>query len=126
MAGKIHRHGLQNHSLSLRFLYVSIYMSMWHMACHFGVEASLSGILGLPGIFNNLILIDSRTYRNFCRIGLTHKGFSKSALCKNIKAISSSTWESINRFAVAYGEDKKIRPVRLAVVNVVFEKLLKS
>ena len=30
-------------------------------------------------------LIDSRTYRNFCRIGITHKGFKKSALCKNLK-----------------------------------------
>lgn len=53
-------------------------------------------------------LIDSRTYRNFCRIGLTHKGFKKSALCKNIKAISSDTWESINRLVLAYGDDKKI------------------
>lgn len=53
-------------------------------------------------------LIDSRTYRNFCRIGLTHKGFRKSALCKNIKAISANTWESINRLLVAYGEDKGI------------------
>ena len=40
-----------------------------------------------------LHLIDSCTYRNFCRIGFTHKGFKKSALCKNIKAISPSTWE---------------------------------
>ena len=53
-------------------------------------------------------LMDSRTYRNFCRIGLTHKGFKKSALCKNIKAISPETWESVNRLLVAYGEDKKI------------------
>lgn len=52
--------------------------------------------------------IDSRTYRNFCRIGLTHKGFGKSALCKNIKSISPNTWESINRLLVAYGEDKGI------------------
>lgn len=53
-------------------------------------------------------LIDSRTYRNFCRIGLIHKGFKKSALCKNIKAISPSTWESINRLVIAYADDKKI------------------
>ncbi len=32
-------------------------------------------------------LIDSTTYRKFCRIGLVHKGFEKSALCKNIKSI---------------------------------------
>ena len=53
-------------------------------------------------------LTDSRTYRNSCRIGLTHKGFKKSALCKNIKAISPETWESINRLVLAYGDDKKI------------------
>jgi IS5 family transposase len=53
-------------------------------------------------------LMDSCTYRNFCRIGFAHKGFKRSALCKNIKAISSETWESINRLVVAYGEDKNI------------------
>ena len=53
-------------------------------------------------------LVDSRTYRNFCRIGITHKGFKKSALCKNIKRISPETWESINRLLVAYGDDKEI------------------
>ncbi|MEJ2024242.1 MAG: ISNCY family transposase [Deltaproteobacteria bacterium] len=53
-------------------------------------------------------LIDSRTYRNFCRIGIAHKGFKKSALCKNIKSISPETWESINRLLTAYGADKNI------------------
>lgn len=53
-------------------------------------------------------LIDSTTYRNFCRIGLFQKGFKKSALCSNIKAISPETWESINRLLEAYGEDKQI------------------
>ena len=62
-------------------------------------------------------LMDSRTYRNFCRIGFTHKGFKKSALCKNIKAISPETWESINRLLVAYGEDKKIEKGREARID---------
>jgi IS5 family transposase len=53
-------------------------------------------------------LADSRTYRKFCHIGIAHKGFKKSTLCKNIKAISPETWESINRLLVAYGDDKKI------------------
>ena len=53
-------------------------------------------------------LIDSTTYRKFCRIGLVHKGFKKSTLCKNIKAISPETWESINRLLGAYGENKDI------------------
>ena len=62
-------------------------------------------------------LIDSRTYRNFCRIGITHKGFKKSTLCKNIKSISPETWESINRLLVAYGDDKKIEKGREARVD---------
>jgi len=62
-------------------------------------------------------LIDSRTYRNFCRIGITHKGFKKSALCKNIKSISPETWESINRLLTAYGEDKKIEKGREARID---------
>jgi IS5 family transposase len=53
-------------------------------------------------------IVDSRCYRSFCRIGITHKGFKKSALCKNIKAISPETWECINRILVAYGQDSKI------------------
>lgn len=47
-------------------------------------------------------LVDSQTYRNFCRIGITQKGFKKSALCKNIKAISSRTWETIKNLTVDY------------------------
>ena len=61
-------------------------------------------------------IVDSHCYRSFCRIGTFHKGFGKSALCSNIKAISPETWEAINRILVAYGEDKKIergRAVRM-------------
>ena len=53
-------------------------------------------------------LVDSRSYRNFCRIGIAHKGFKKSALCSNIKAISEQSWESIHRLVLAYGESKKM------------------
>ncbi|MCF8129817.1 MAG: ISNCY family transposase [Deltaproteobacteria bacterium] len=62
-------------------------------------------------------LIDSTTYRNFCRIGLFHKGFKKSALCKNIKAISPETWESINRLLAAFGEDKSIEKGKEARID---------
>lgn len=34
-------------------------------------------------------IIDSSCYRNFCKIGIGQKEFKKSALCNNIKAISS-------------------------------------
>jgi len=53
-------------------------------------------------------LLDSVCYRSFCRIGFADKGFQKSALCKNIKAITAETWEAINRLLVAHGQDKKI------------------
>jgi IS5 family transposase len=53
-------------------------------------------------------LLDSVCYRGFCRIGIADKGFHKSALCNNIKAITPETWEAINRILVAYGQDKGI------------------
>jgi IS5 family transposase len=53
-------------------------------------------------------LVDSRTYRKFCRIGISQKGFKKTALCSNIKAILPSTMENINRLIAAWAEDKKI------------------
>jgi IS5 family transposase len=53
-------------------------------------------------------LLDSACYRRFCRIGIADKGFQKSALCNNIKAITPETWEAINRILVAYGQDKGI------------------
>jgi len=53
-------------------------------------------------------LMDSLSYRNFCRIGITHKGFKKSALCANIKAIHPETWEKINDLLVVYGKEEEI------------------
>jgi len=57
-------------------------------------------------------MVDSDTYRKFCRIGITRKGFKKSALCKNIKAISPETWEDINRILVDHGQARKIEKGR--------------
>jgi len=57
-------------------------------------------------------LLDSVSYRSFCRIGIADKGFQKSALCNNVKSISSETWENINRILVAYGQDKGIEKGR--------------
>jgi IS5 family transposase len=50
-------------------------------------------------------LLDSRCYRTFCRIGVTHKGIKKSALALAIKRISPSTWEAINRILTAHAQD---------------------
>ena len=66
-------------------------------------------------------IIDSRSYRNFCRIGITHKGFKKSVLCKNIKALSPETWEMINHCIVQYAQDNGIekgRQVRIDCIVV--------
>jgi IS5 family transposase len=62
-------------------------------------------------------IMDSRCYRKFCRIGITQKGFQKSALNSNIKAISPQTWEAINQIIVAYGEDKKMEKGREARID---------
>ena len=42
-------------------------------------------------------LIDSTTYRWFCRIGIEQKSLTKSTLQKNIKRVRAETWEAINR-----------------------------
>ena len=57
-------------------------------------------------------LVDSATLGWFCRIGIADKGFKKSALNKNIKAISAETWEAINIELVGYGKDQKIEKGR--------------
>ena len=62
-------------------------------------------------------LLDSLSYRRFCRIGFAHKGFQKSALCHNIKSISAETWEAINRILVAYGKDKGTEKGRQARID---------
>jgi transposase, IS5 family len=57
-------------------------------------------------------IVDSSCYRSFCRIGIAHKGFKKSALCKNIKALSADTWEAIHRILIRYAATKKIEKGR--------------
>jgi IS5 family transposase len=57
-------------------------------------------------------IVDSSCYRSFCRIGIAHKGFKKSALCKNIKALSADTWEAIHRILIRYATTKKIEKGR--------------
>jgi len=45
-------------------------------------------------------LADSSTYRSFCRLGYEQKPPTRSALQKNIKRVSASTWERINQMVV--------------------------
>lgn len=57
-------------------------------------------------------LIDSRTLRQFCRIGFADKGFKKSALNNTIKILSADVWEQINRQLLGHAADKKIEKGR--------------
>ncbi len=45
-------------------------------------------------------LADSSTYRGFCRLGYEQKPPTRSALQKNLKRISATTWEKINQMVV--------------------------
>lgn len=56
--------------------------------------------------------VDSQSLRWFCRIGIGEEGFKKSALNRNIKAISDHTWEMINRSLLGYAKDEKIEKGR--------------
>jgi IS5 family transposase len=57
-------------------------------------------------------LVDSQTLSWFCRIGIGDKGFKKSALNQNIKAISENTWQGINADILGYAKEKKIETGR--------------
>lgn len=61
-------------------------------------------------------LQDSRAYSQFGKIGYT-KSYSKSALQQNIKAISTQTWEQINRLLVDYGKENDIEKGRKVRVD---------
>ena len=57
-------------------------------------------------------LMDSFSFRHFCFIGIADKGFKKSVLGKNIKAISPKTWEAINRRLIHFAKDEGIEKGR--------------
>jgi IS5 family transposase len=57
-------------------------------------------------------IIDSNSLRRFMRIGIADKGFKKSVLNKNVKALSPQTWEAINGQLVDYAEEEKIEKGR--------------
>jgi len=57
-------------------------------------------------------LTDSVSLRRFCLIGIGDKGFKKSVLCKNIKALSQKTWEAINGCVVQYAKNEGIEKGR--------------
>jgi transposase, IS5 family len=57
-------------------------------------------------------IIDSNSIRRFMLIGIADKGFKKSVLNKNVKALSPQTWEAINAQLVQYADDEKIEKGR--------------
>ena len=57
-------------------------------------------------------LMDSVSLKRFCLIGIADKGFKKSVLCKNIKAISPETWEAVNRCIVRFAKEEDIEKGR--------------
>ena len=61
-------------------------------------------------------LADSRTFRQFCRIGFG-KSFKKSTLQSCINSISDTTWEQVNRILLGYAEDQDIEKGRKTRVD---------
>jgi IS5 family transposase len=57
-------------------------------------------------------LVDSKSIRRFSQIGVADKGFKKSVLNKNIKALSYKTWQAINKDVLGYADDNKIEKGR--------------
>jgi transposase, IS5 family len=57
-------------------------------------------------------IVDWRSLRWFCRIGMTEEGFKKSALNRNIKVIGDQTWEMINRDILGFAQQEKIEKNR--------------
>jgi IS5 family transposase len=62
-------------------------------------------------------LVDSQSLSWFCRIGIADKGFKKSALNKNIKAISATTWQMINTDLLGFAKQEKIEKGRKVRVD---------
>jgi len=57
-------------------------------------------------------LADSRSYRSFCRVGITDKVPTKSSLNANLKALQPSTLEAINRVFVGAAQAAKVETGR--------------
>jgi IS5 family transposase len=57
-------------------------------------------------------LADSRSYRTFCRLGITDKVPTKSSLNANLKALKPATLEAINRVFVGAAQEAKVETGR--------------
>lgn len=61
-------------------------------------------------------LVDSKSYRNFCRLKFGET-YAKSTLNTNIKAISAVTWEAINRELISYAATEGLEKGRKARID---------
>jgi len=57
-------------------------------------------------------IVDSNSLRWFCRIGIADEGFKKSALNRNIKAITEQSWQMIHRDILGYAQRENIEKGR--------------
>jgi IS5 family transposase len=62
-------------------------------------------------------LADSRSYRTFCRLGITDKVPSKSALNANFKALQPATLEAIHRVIIGAARQAKVEAGRTVRVD---------
>ena len=62
-------------------------------------------------------LADSRSYRTFCRLGITDKVPSKSALNTNFKSLQATTLEVINTVIVGAAQVAKVETGRMVRVD---------
>jgi IS5 family transposase len=57
-------------------------------------------------------LVDSRSYRTFCRFGITDRPPSRSALNQSLKSIQQATLEAIHRIVIGAAKEEKIETGR--------------
>jgi IS5 family transposase len=62
-------------------------------------------------------LADSRSYRTFCRLGITDKVPSKSALNTNFKSLQPATLEAIHRVIVGAAQEARVETGRTVRVD---------
>lgn len=83
------------------------------MTCEQVLRVAIVKVLfGFPYRHLAFHIVDSHSIRRFCKIGIADKGFKKSTLNNNIKALSQRTWQAINHDLIGYGKDQNIEKGR--------------
>jgi IS5 family transposase len=101
-------------------------------ACHSQEETRGAGGLSAEQVLRMLVvkqmngfryrvlafhLADSRSYRSFCRLGITDKMPSKSALNANFKSLQPATLEAIHRVILGAAQEAKVETGRKVRVD---------